>query len=286
MENDKQVLRPVYLLLFISLGLAGLKLWAGYVQDSSALRSVGINNAADLLYGLVLWAGLWMSIQPPDSTHPEGHRRFESLVGIFVGAVVLLSGLYVLVDAGWSFYAGREVLFDPLGIVVLLGSILIKMGFSWYCSREGKRLGSPALRAISKDQLSDILNDTVVIVALLGVYFGLKLLDVLVAVFIGLFIMKIGLETCIENIDHLTGRVAPPEIIDKVNRIIDRDKIFGGPYEIKAHHVGPLIHISLVVRAEGSETLGNIHEAEENLKDKLKKLDKISRVYIHVEPAG
>ncbi|MFP4686704.1 MAG: cation diffusion facilitator family transporter [bacterium] len=284
MKNDRQVLRPVYLLLLISLGLAVLKLWAGYMQESSALRSVGVNNAADLLYGLVLWAGLWMSIQPPDSSHPEGHRRFESLVGIFVGTIVLLSGFYVIVDAGWSFYRGREVIFDSLGIVILLGSIAIKIVFSWHCNREGKKLNSPALRAISKDQLSDILNDIVVIAALIGVYSGFQFFDILVAVAIGLFIIKIGLDTLVENIDHLTGRSAPPEILEEIKHIILTDPVFEGPREIKSHHVGPLIHISLVVSAEEEKTLGAIHEAEENLKQKIKKLDNISRVYVHVEP--
>ena len=282
-RNDRRVMRPVYILLLISITMAALKLWAGYLQSSSALRSVGVNNTADIFYGFALLAGLWMSIQPADSTHPEGHRRFDSLVGTVVGAAVIFSGLYVLFDASWTYYHGQEVVFNYLGLTILTGSMAIKAVFSWYCKRESEKLGSPALMAVSRDQFSDILNDLTVFAALIGVAVGWPILDVLVAVVIGVFILKIGIETISENIKYLTGWTAPEELIEKVRQIAEEDCGFEGPFEIKAHHVGPSIHISLIVRASEARTLGDVHSAEENLLREISELEKVARVYIHVE---
>ncbi|MGM0381644.1 MAG: cation diffusion facilitator family transporter [bacterium] len=283
MEN-KKVLIPVYVFLIISLGLAGLKLWMGFWLDSSALRSVGVNNAADFLYGIVLYLGLWVSIQPPDRSHPEGHQRFESLVGIFVGIVITVSGIYVLYDAAWTFYFGRQVTLNAAGIIVILGSMTVKSVLSWYCNREGKKLRSPALKALGRDQASDILADATVLVALLTVNFGWQLLDPLVALIIALTIIKVGVSTLTENINHITGRAAPPDLIEEIKKIVKADKKFEGPTSIRSHFVGPRVHISLVVKADPALPLGKVHGAEEQMKQKILALDTVERVYIHVEP--
>ncbi len=282
--KSKQVLRPVYLLLIISLGLSVLKLWVGFWLDSSALRSVGFNNAADFLYGIVLYLGLWVSIQPPDANHPEGHQRFESLVGIFVGLIITVSGLYVLYDAGWTFYYGRRVTLNPAGIVVIAGSMAIKAVLSWHCMREGKKLHSPAVKALGRDQASDILADLTVLVALVTAAVGWRWLDPLVALLMAFAIMKVGVGTLIENVNHITGRAAPEDLVDKIKKIVADDNNFYGPTGIKTHFVGPRVHISLIVETESSRPLGEVHAAEEKLREKLKEINKIERIFIHVEP--
>lgn len=282
--KEKQILRPVYLVLIISFGLAVLKLWVGFWLDSSALRSVGFNNAADFMYAIVLYMGLWVSIQPADANHPEGHRRFESLVGIFVGSIIILSGLYVLYDAGWTFFYGRKVIVNPAGIVAIIGSMAVKSGLSWHCIREGKRLNSPAVKALGRDQATDILSDFTVLVALLTVALGWRLLDPLVALMMAFAIMKVGVETLTENINHLTGRAAPPDLVGKIKELVTAEGNFSGPTDVRTHFVGPRVHISLVVETKPSRPLGEVHAAEEALKVKIMELDRVGRVYIHVEP--
>ncbi|MFB6355982.1 MAG: cation diffusion facilitator family transporter, partial [bacterium] len=105
----KEYLPSISALIALNVFLSALKLWVGYTGDSSAMRSVGWNNLADFLYSALLAIGLWISTQPADSSHPEGHDRFESLLGLFVSLVILGTGAFVLWDAYHAFTLKREM---------------------------------------------------------------------------------------------------------------------------------------------------------------------------------
>ncbi len=283
-NRSKSVLRPLYLLLVLSLVFAVLKLWAGFLADSASLRSVGFNNTADFLYGLILYLGLWVSIQPADSDHPEGHYRYESVVGVIVGFIILGSGVFVHFDALRTFLYGQEIKLSGFSLFVLLSSIGLKFLLAWHLKTTGKSNNSPALLAIGQDQFGDILADSTVIFALITSYCGWAILDPIIAVVIGLLILKIGFDTLRENLGHLTGQAAERKLENEFEKIIRNKTKFAGPTELKTHYVGPRLHLSFVLRAGKNKTLEELHAEEEKVRQRLLEHDLVERVYIHLEP--
>ncbi len=283
MKNNK-ILRPLYFLSAMSLSFAGLKLWAGYISGSSSLRSMGLNNSADFLYSIIMLLGMWMSIQPADSNHPEGHYRYESLVGITIGLLIITSGFLVQWDALQTFIEETTVELSILPIFVLGLSILVKLLFVFYLKKMKEMANSPALQALSNDQLSDILGDFSVLFALFSSRFLWPVLDPIVAALIGLFILKLGYETVRRNFGHLTGESASQNLQKKAYEIIINSTRFEGPYHLKAHHVGPRVFLSFVLRAPGNKDLHSLHAEEEKIRAALLELPPVERVYIHLEP--
>jgi len=282
----RDYLTPLVALVSLNALLGSSKLWIGFSVGSPAMRSNGWNNSADLIYSLLLAVGLWLSTRPADESHPEGHSRFESLVGMGVAMIILATGVTAIFDAVQSYWLPTEPQWNSIGLGLLVGSMGLKGLISYYLLKTSRQFDSTALKAIGYDQAADVLVDLSVIAAIASVLTGWIWIDPVVAGIIGLLIFKMGWEAFLENIHQLTGRRPSTELINQIRGSTDGINVFSEPYQIRAHYVGPALHVSLNVKAPESATLGAIHEAEEKLRETLLKEDDISRVFIHVEPHG
>lgn len=274
----------ILLLMGLNLVLGSAKLFLGYLVHSSALRSDGWNNAADFVYSLLLTVGLWISTQPPDESHPEGHDRFQSVMGFLVAMVILGTGFFVLYDSYISFVQPRKTLIGTLEVTVVVLSMFLKGGIGWFLLNEGNRLESPALKAIGWDQTADIFADLAVLVALLATYFELFWIDPAVAGLIGLLILRIGWEPLTENLGYLTGQAPGENLIPKITPLIENSEVFEEVTDLRAHYVGPTLHVILTVKAPSEAPLSEVHRAEEALRKEILDLPDVSRAFIHVEP--
>ena len=72
--------------------LAVLKGLAAYFSGSVALYADAANSISDVLYSIMMVIGLWMALRPPDIGHPQGHSRFEPLVGLMVSFSMAFAG--------------------------------------------------------------------------------------------------------------------------------------------------------------------------------------------------
>ena len=62
--------------------LAVLKGLVAYFSGSVAVYADAANSISDVLYSILMVVGLWVTLRPPDLSHPQGHSRFEPLVGL------------------------------------------------------------------------------------------------------------------------------------------------------------------------------------------------------------
>jgi len=278
--------RPIVFLLLINIVLAVGKLTLGWQEGSTALRSDGWNNAADVFYTLLIAAGLWISVQPPDRSHPEGHGRFESLVGLGVSGVILLTGAAVVADAVLALRTFSIPHVGAVGMLVLSVSMGLKFLIGRRCLRVARQQRYPALEAIGRDQITDVLVDASVLTAVGAAALGAGWLDPVVASIIGLLILHLGWRTLRESVDYLTGRSPSPELLEKIREQTRDIEVFSEPFHIRAHYVGPRVHLSLNVASDRNQPLERIHDAEETLRARLLALEEVSRVFIHVEPHG
>jgi len=79
----------------VSGSLSASKLVVGWIAHSTAVFADGLENAGDLFgSGLVLYA-LYIASKPPDSDHPYGHGRSETIAGLAVGVLLGASGIAI-----------------------------------------------------------------------------------------------------------------------------------------------------------------------------------------------
>ena len=64
-----------------------------YISGSVALYADAANSVSDVVYSLFMVVGLWMAQRPPDLSHPQGHSRFEPIIGLLVTASMAFRGI-------------------------------------------------------------------------------------------------------------------------------------------------------------------------------------------------
>ncbi len=75
----------------VGAALAVTKILVGMHAGSTSVVSDGLEAAGDVLSSSIVYAGLWLASKPPDYEHPYGHGRYETLAGLFVGAMLFLA---------------------------------------------------------------------------------------------------------------------------------------------------------------------------------------------------
>ena len=264
--------------------LAVAKGLASYFTGSIALYADAANSISDVIYSLAMVVGLWMAIQPPDISHPQGHSRFEPLVGLLVAVMMTLAGYEALRSSIERFLAGGEVVEMGLPTIVLLSSAALKAVMFFIITRLAKEVESPTLRATAKDHLSDVLTSIAAFIGILGTHFIGPLLDPIAGVLVALWIFRAAFDAGKENLAYLTGAGADEELREK---IIDTAK--NVPGVLRVHHmmsdyVGPKLVVDMHINLPGDQPLDEVHEITDRVIEALEALPEIDRAYVHVEP--
>ncbi len=118
-----------------NLVLVTVKALAAMLSGSVALYADAANSASDVFYSFTIALGLWMALRPPDLSHPQGHHRFEPLVGLVVAASMTVAGYAAIRAAIERFLTGAIAIEPGLPMLTLLGSATIKVGMYWSIQR-------------------------------------------------------------------------------------------------------------------------------------------------------
>lgn len=258
---------------------------AAWISGSAALYSDAANSISDVVYSLLMVLGLWAAMQPPDTNHPQGHSRFEPLVGLMVTVVMFIAGFMAARNAYLRF---TNDTIEPIAIglptIILLVSAAAKMGMFISVKRIAHKLLSPALGTIARDNLSDVLTS---LAAFLGVLFANlihPMADPIVGFIVALWIFRNAFVSGKENLGFLTGVSASKE---EVQQFLEAAQEVDGV--LKVHHiiteyVGPRLILELHVNVDGNTTLYRVHEISDEVTKRLEQFSIVDRAYVHVEP--
>lgn len=157
--------------VIINLLLASGKGVAGVIGGSSALLGDAIHSATDVIASASTLFGLWLA----DKEHPSfpyGLYKAETLATLFTSVAVIIAGYEIARKA----LLGPKTIPDvTVTLPVAVAALMITVSFGLYQLHSGRKLHSIALEADARDYLADGLSTSVVVVSLVGAYFGLPL---------------------------------------------------------------------------------------------------------------
>lgn len=285
MSRASALRRVGFLILAANLGLVVAKAAVWIQTGSLAIGSETVNSLTDVIYSLVILAGLYLTTQPPDTTHPHGHERIEPLVSLFIAIAIFAAGGAILWQAARTLISGEiSVATGPAAIFVLVGAGAVKLGLYRYCLRVGDERNSPALVATGKDSRNDVLTVTAALIGVLGARAGYPVLDPLAAVIVSIGIFYTGWEVLRDNVDYLIGRAPPEDLHTEIVRQTISHPEVEGVHDVVAHYVGPEIDVSLHIEVEGERTLLEAHEIESEIVSMIGQLPEIDDVFVHIDP--
>jgi cation diffusion facilitator family transporter len=279
--------RMALISMTVGAALALAKIIVGAHAGSTAVISDGLEASGDVLSSGIVYAGLWLAAKPPDSEHPYGHGRYETLSGLAVGAILLLAGAAIFWHGFTSFSEGSTL--PSYALYPLLIAVGIKVTLSAAKFRVGRQIASTSLEADAWHDLTDLLSTLVALIAV-----GLSLLnptrfasaDHIGGIIIGILIFFLSIRTVRSVVGQLLDTMPDPEKMSEIRAAALRVHGALGIEKCFARRSGLRYHVDLHLEVDPEMTVRESHDIATRVRTAVKEmLPWVADVLVHVEPS-
>ena len=215
------------------------KLFIGTISGSVSITADAMNNLSDAASSIVTLIGFKLAERPADADHPYGHARYEYLSGLAVAAMVLVIGFELAKTSFQKLLHPESVAFSIPLVVVLVGSVLVKLWLSLFNTSLGKHIDSAALLATAADSRNDVVSTLAVLAAALVEKFTGYRVDGYMGLAVAIFIFYSAIGLAKETISPLLGESASPELSKRIAEMMDAEPRVLGFHDLMVHDYGP-----------------------------------------------
>ena len=283
MDRYAAVSRVLLRVLFLNVAVAVAKIFLGLASGAVSVLSDGFHSLTDGASNIVALVGVRIASQPPDREHPYGHRKFETMASVGI----LLFLLLVLVQVVWAaldrFNSPVAPKVDALSFIVMGGTFLVNLAVVLYERRAGYRLSSEVLLADAHHTLSDLFTSITVIAALIGVQFGMPILDPVAAIVVAVFIGR----ACWEIFQDTTRILSDEMVIaaDDIHGVVIEVPQVLGCHQIRSRGSPDHVFLDLHIWMDPAMRLDHAHEISHVVKDRIMaRYPQVKDAVIHIEP--
>lgn len=173
--------------------LMAVKFGAWWWTNSNAILTDALESIINVVAGAFALFSLWLADRPRDRNHPYGHGKIEFVSAGFEGALIALAGLGIIGKSIYNLFEPQPIAHLDLGLLLTLGAGLLNGWMGWLLVRRGRALHSLTMVASGRHLLTDAWSSAGLVIGLLLIEFsGLVVLDSVIALGFGLFILYTG----------------------------------------------------------------------------------------------
>ncbi len=263
------------------------KFTAGIFGQSHALIADAVHSVSDLFTDAVVLVGLRIGRKEPDEKHPFGHARIETLASAIVGLSLLLTALYLGIDAALNIYRHTE--YHPTSLALLGAgvSIVLKEALYHYTVHTGRRIKSQLVVANAWHHRSDALSSVAVLLGVGGTLIdpSWHILDSFAALLVSFFIVKIGLDILGNSLREFTDTSPPPEILNKISDCTRGVEGVLDTHDLKVRTAAGLYQMETHIVVDGELTVAEGHRIAKAVETCLaSEFEDIDHIIVHVDP--
>lgn len=279
--------RVLLFILALNILVALAKGAFGLLAGSVSMVADAFHSSFDSISNIVGIVAITVASRPPDWAHPYGHGKFETLGTLVIGAMLLLT-------ASWIVLEGCQRLVNPVPpditgvtIAVMLATLAINLAVSRYERRKGEELQSQILVADAAHTRSDIFVSISVLGGFAAVRLGFPQADPLIAFAIAVLIARMGVAILYDAGQILAdSMIHLPCDVEDVRRIVTgipgvrdchRFRCRGKPGDLYAD-----LHITVDPRLSVDAAHNLSTDVERRLKERIAGM---KEVVVHIEPA-
>lgn len=275
--------KGAYLSIIAYIFLSALKLAAGYLGDSEALKADGLNNTTDIIASVAVLIGLRISQRPPDDDHRYGHFRAETIASLVASFIMIYVGIEVLISAAEKI--ANPIDQDPsiLTIIVAVFSAAVMFAVYKYNLNLSKRINSSAVKAAAYDNRSDAFVSIGTAIGISAAILGYPIVDTITAFIIGLIIIKTAIEIFKEAVFSLTDGF-DTELISSIEYRVSKIPRVRAVTDVRGRQHGSLILVDITVSVNPHLNVRDSHAITEQIENEVKQLNPYATTLVHIEP--
>jgi cation diffusion facilitator family transporter len=283
-EEQKRVMN---FSLVVAALLLGAKVTAAVLTGSSAIYSDAAESVVHFL--AVCFAGwaLRMVHKPADETHHFGHDKVAFLSAGFEGSMISAAALLIFYQAIRQIVFGVDIENLGLGVAITAAAAGINLVLGLSLVAQGKRSGSPLLRANGMHVLTDVWSSVAVLVAL-GLYRFTHWVwwDPIAAMLAALNILRVGYKLIRESLGGLLDE-SNPVVEAKIRDLLDQEVAPRGLsyHNLRYRHSGRTHWVEFHLVFDDDLSVGKAHDAATQIEASVAAmLHPDGRVISHLEP--
>ena len=243
----------VFTLLIVGI----VELLVGRLTGSVGLVADGVDSLLDSLVSLIVWVGLHYSRRRPDARFHFGYHKVETLSAFLVAISMIAIGCYIMILSYLTFLNPRIIEYPFLALLTLLIAGFISMYRAFQMRAIAKRFGLLSLRTDANNAIKDASASFVVFAGVLGASFGLKELDAVGGMIIGVYILGLAYVTIKEASLILLDACESPEMTSVLSGVLRTVPGVRDIASIRLRPSGPYLMATISVMVDGSETVAN-----------------------------
>lgn len=282
----RQVRNVFMLTLVLNLLVSVSELSWAYYTHTLSLMADGFHSLLDATSNVVGILGLYIAAKPPDPNHPYGHRKFEAMAAMMISFFIFLTFFEVvgLAVGRLTAQSAEMPLIGPGSYLVKLLGLGVNLFVVWYEGRKAREYRNALLLADTKHTMSDILVSSSVLVSMALVqFFGWVWIDVAMAGFISVIILKVGYDVIMSHLGSLVDEaVLDPAGVKSVVMAVPGVR---GCHVIRSRGMHDNVFVDLHIQVAGDLTVKAAHQISYDVERALRTHydGQLADVLVHVE---
>src|SRR4030042_1873676 len=282
---SRQLRRVTYLSIAANVFLVAGKFAAGFLAGSLSLVADAIHSVSDMLTDIAVLLGLYFGSKEPDSEHPYGHGKLETLAAIAIALGLLGVGM------GMIYYAALDIAKDNvtrprnLVLVVAFGAIAIKEVVYRVTKAAAMKYHCPAALANAWHDRADALSSVAVIAGVVAQKFGFSNADQVAAIGIGVMVTIVATKLTRDCLGELIEKAVDEATIEQIKDIIKANGRIRQYHQLRTRTVGREVFLDLHILVDPHLHIAAAHEIAENLEKALhQQLTRPVNITVNAEP--
>jgi len=283
-DSYKTVKQVLWIILFVNLTVAVLKIIIGTIIKSTSMTADGFHSLTDGSSNIIGLIGIHFACIPEDEDHPYGHRKFEILAGLFISVLLFILGGKTVINA-------VDTLRNPVvpditleSLIILLMTLCINIFISVFEYRKGKKLNSQILICDSAHTRSDIYVSAGVLFTLICIKAGMPpVIDPIASFIVAGFIFHSAYEIFKDNSSVLVDKAVVDT--DKIRSIALGFEQVKDAHDIRSRGCENDVHIDMHIMTEPDLSVEKSHELIHDIEERIKEeINKNAQLIVHIEP--
>ncbi len=284
-DNRYQITKKVTLVvMFGNSLLAFVKMLIGIIGRSPALFADGVHSLSDLISDVMVLFAAKYSNKGADDDHPYGHERIETLATLLISALLISSGFMIVYHSLATLISGEYSSPDKFTMYAAIFSIFGNEFIYQYTMIAANKIDSDMLRVNALHSRSDMWSSLVVLVGLVGAFYGFAWMDAIAAFVVCYMIMMMGVKWGYSSVAELIDEGVDEETRKSMKDIIANTEGVEDFHDLRTRKMSGKIILDVHVRVDKYSTTSEGHYFAEIVKSNIyHNIENIKDITVHVD---
>jgi cation diffusion facilitator family transporter len=238
-----------------------------------------------MLTDIAVLLGLYFGSKEPDSEHPYGHGKLETLAAIAIALGLLGVGL------GMIYYAALDIAKDnvtrprDLVLAAAVGAIAVKEVVYRVTKAVAMKYHCPAALANAWHDRADALSSVAVVAGVVAQKFGFSHGDQIAAIGIGVMVVIVATKLIGDCLGELIEKAVDEATIEQIKDIIKANGQIRQYHRLRTRTIGRQVSLDVHILVDPHLHIAAAHEIADSLEKALtEQITRPVNITIHIEP--